>query len=156
MKEFHGEASRTIDAAPQRVFELLTDVDHLPEWNSAIAEVTDRPERLVVDSEWTVKMKPPRMPSWGSISHVTELDPDQLRFAYETRNADGNPSSVAWAWQVEPADDGARVTVAWDCYLRTADRRLFAGPMRKRQLAREVPSSLAALANALLDREVPR
>lgn len=150
MKEFHGQASMTIEAATQQVFELVTDLDRLPEWNTAIAELTDRPEVVTVGSEWTVKMKPPRMPSWGSISRVTELDPEQLRFAYETRNADGNPSSVTWQWQVEPTDDGARIKVSWDCYLRTADRRLFAGPMRKRQLAREVPGSLAAMAKVLL------
>ena len=37
MKEFHGEACLTVEAAPQQVFELLTDVDRLPEWNRAIA-----------------------------------------------------------------------------------------------------------------------
>jgi uncharacterized protein YndB with AHSA1/START domain len=150
MKEFHGQASMTVEAAPGQVFELVTDLDRLPEWNKAIAELIDRPEVVTVGTEWTVKMKPPRMPSWGSISHVTELDPDQLRFAYETRNADGNPSSVTWRWQVEPADERARVTVSWDCYLRTADRKLLAGPMRKRQLAREVPGSLAAMAKVFL------
>jgi uncharacterized protein YndB with AHSA1/START domain len=150
MKEFHGQASMTVESAPEQVFELVTDLDRLPRWNTAIAELIDRPEAVTVGSEWTVKMKPPRMPSWGSISRVTELDLDGLRFVYETRNADGNPSSVTWQWQVEPADDGARVTVSWDCYLRTADRRLLAGPMRKRQLAREVPGSLTAMAKALL------
>jgi hypothetical protein len=34
----------------------------------------------------------PRTPSWGSISRVEELDRHRLRFAYQTRNADGNPS----------------------------------------------------------------
>ena len=46
--------------------------------------------------------------------------------------------------------DGAEVTVSWDCVLRTLDRKYFGGPMRKRHLAREVPNSLTALADAVV------
>ena len=53
-----------------------------------------------------------------------------------------------WCGRLWDADDGAEVTVTWDCYLKTRDRRFLAGPLRKRQLAREVPASLAALASA--------
>jgi hypothetical protein len=48
---------------------------------------------------------------------------------------------------------GTGVTVTWDVYLKTADRKFFAGPIRKRQLAREVPRSLAAMASALMAAE---
>jgi hypothetical protein len=44
---------------------------------------------------------------------------------------------------------GAEVTVTWHVYLKTADRRYFGGPIRKRQLAREVPNSLTAMAGAV-------
>jgi hypothetical protein len=40
--------------------------------------------------------------------------------------------------------------VTWHAYLKTADRRYFGGPMRKRQLAREVPNSLTAMAGAVV------
>jgi len=40
-----------------------------------------------------------------------ELDLGRLSFAYQTRNADGNPSYTNWAWQVVGAVDGADVTV---------------------------------------------
>jgi hypothetical protein len=43
---------------------------------------------------------------------------------------------------------GAEVTVTWDCYLKTFDRRVFGGPLRKRQLSHEVPGSLRAIASA--------
>jgi hypothetical protein len=39
--------------------------------------------------------------------------------------------------------------VTWDVYLKTVDRRFFGGPLRKRQLAREVPDSLTAMAGAV-------
>jgi hypothetical protein len=50
---------------------------------------------------------------------------------------------------VAAADRGAKVTVTWDAYLKTFDRRFLAGPMRKRQLVREVQRSLTAMASAV-------
>ena len=149
MDEFHGRASVRVDATPQAVFDLITDVDRLLEWNAAIEAVVERPPALAEGAEWAIKMHPPRMPSWGSISRVEELDRRRFRFAYQTRNADGNPSYVRWAWEVVGTGTGAEVTVTWDCYLKTVDRRFFGGPIRKRQLAREVPRSLAAMASAV-------
>ena len=54
-----------------------------------------------------------------------------------------------WAWEITGAGGGAEVMVTWDVYLKTADRRYLGGPLRKRQLAREVPNSLAAMAEAV-------
>jgi len=149
MDEIHGRASLQVDATPQAVFDLITDVGRLPEWNIAIERVLERPLALAEGAEWTIKMHPPRTPAWTSISRVEDLDRAALRFAYETRNGDGNPSYTKWAWAVTGASGGAQVTVTWDVYLKTADRRYFGGPLRKRQLAREVPNSLAALASAV-------
>ena len=149
MNEIHGTASTEVAAAPEAVFAFLTDLDRLPAWNDAIEQLVNRPERLEAGSEWQVKMHPPRMPSWGSVSTVTEHDPMSRRFSYRTCNADGNPSWTEWTWSVEPSGAGAVVAVSWDAYLKTADRRLLAGPLRKRQLAREVPKSLSALKAAL-------
>ena len=63
MDEFHGRASVRIDAAPQAVFDVITDVDRLPEWNGAIEAVVERPPALAEGAEWTIKMHPPRLPS---------------------------------------------------------------------------------------------
>lgn len=151
MDEFEGKASVRVDAAPQAVFDFITDVGRLAEWNTAIEAVAAQPAALAAGAEWTVRMHPPGTPRWGSRSRVEEIDRDRLRFAYETRNTDGNPSYSRWAWEL--ADDGGRtaVTVTWHVYLKTFDRRFFAGPIRKRQLAREVPDSLTALASAVTD-----
>jgi uncharacterized protein YndB with AHSA1/START domain len=149
MDEFHGHASVRVAAPPQAVFDVITDVSRLPEWNGAIEAVVVQPAALGEGAEWTVRMHPPRTPSWGSISRVEELDRSRYRFAYQTRNADGNPSYTRWAWHIAHGGDGADVTVTWDVYLKTFDRRCFAGPIRKHQLAREVPRSLTALASAV-------
>jgi uncharacterized protein YndB with AHSA1/START domain len=149
MKEFHGRASTNVDAEPRRVLEFITDVDRLPEWNAAIEAVVKQPTVLHPGEEWIVKMHPPHVPSWKSVSRVEELDLDNNHFAYETRNADGNPSYTKWAWDISSAGEGAQVMVTWDCYLKTLDRRILAGPLRKRQLAREVENSLGAIATAV-------
>jgi uncharacterized protein YndB with AHSA1/START domain len=149
MKEFHGTATARIDATPKTVFDFITDVNRLPEWNGAIEHVVERPPSLEEGATWTVKMHPPRMPSWGSISKVENMDRDRLRFAYETRNTDGNPSYAKWSWDVVERGNGSEVSVRWDCYLATPDRRFLAGPLRKRGLAREVPQSLANLTTAI-------
>ena len=149
MDEIHGRAALQVDATPQAVFDLITDVDRLPEWNVAIERVLERPPELAEGVEWTIKMHPPRTPPWTSISRVEELDRHRGRFAYETRNGDGNPSYTKWAWEITCAGGGAEVTVTWDVYLKTVDRRFFGGPLRKRQLAREVPNSLTAMAGAV-------
>jgi len=150
MDEIHGRASLQVGATPQAVFDLITDVGRLPEWNIAIERVLERPPELAEGVEWTIKMHPPRTPPWTSISRVEELDRHRLRFAYETRNGDGNPSYTKWAWQVTGTGGGAEVTVTWDVYLKTPSRQYFGGPLRKRQLAREVPNSLTAMANAVV------
>ena len=149
MKEIHGTATARLEVPAEKVFELITDVDRLPDWNAAIEAVEQRPAVLCDGAEWLVVMHPPRMPRWRSISSVRLVDPTNLHFEYETRNADGNPSYARWTWEVEPGDSGAVVTVRWVVYLKTLDRRLLAGPLRRRQLGREVPSSLKALASTL-------
>lgn len=115
MDEFHGRASVRVDAPPQAVFDLITDVGRLPEWNAAIEAVVAQPAALAEGAEWTVKMHPARAMTWGSISRAEELDRSGGRFAYQTRNADGNPSYSRWAWDIAPGGDGADVTVTCTC-----------------------------------------
>ena len=146
MREIHDHAEATIVADASALFTTITDIDRLPEWNRAIEHVLDRPASLTPGAAWTVQMHPSRPVRWQSVSTVEELDSDRLRFRYRTVNADGNPSYTLWAWEVTPAAAGVQVSVSWDVHLKTLDRRLLAGPIRKRQLRKEVAVSLRALA----------
>ena len=149
MQEIHGTTTRTVDAPPEAIFTLITDIDRLPEWNDAIENVVERPAGLDTGTEWVVKMHPNRMMSWKSRSSVEEIDRQGLRFGYRTKNEDGNPSYTLWRWEVDPDDSGAKVSVRWDVYLKTLDRRLLAGPIRQRQLRKEVAASLRAMEKAV-------
>jgi uncharacterized protein YndB with AHSA1/START domain len=148
VQEIHATASSRVTAPPDAVFRLITDVDRLPEWNRAIERVVERASELAPGTEWTVKMHPSRGMTWQSRSRVEEIDMDARRFTYRTWNADGNPSYTDWKWEVVQLDSLAQVTVSWDVYLKTLDRKLLAGPIRQRQLRKEVAASLVALDQA--------
>ena len=148
MQEIHGTAVGSVNAAPDATFRLITDIDRLPEWNRAIERVVERAPDLTPGTEWVVKMHPSRGMTWQSRSRVEEIDKDVRRFRYRTWNADGNPSYADWKWEVVPLDSMAQVSVSWDVYLKTLDRKLLAGPIRQRQLRKEVAASLVALDQA--------
>jgi uncharacterized protein YndB with AHSA1/START domain len=148
MQEIHGKASGDVTAAPDAVFRLITEVDRLPEWNRAIESVVEPAVELAPGAEWVVKMHPSRGMTWKSKSRVEEIDREARRFVYRTWNADGNPTYADWRWEVVPLDATSHVTVTWDVYLKTLDRKLLAGPIRQRQLRKEVAASLAALEQA--------
>jgi uncharacterized protein YndB with AHSA1/START domain len=145
MQEIHGNAVGSVNAGPDATFRLITDIDRLPEWNRAIERVVQPAPDLTPGTEWVVKMHPGRGMTWQSRSRVEEIDKDVRRFRYRTWNADGNPSYADWKWEVVPLDSMAQVSVSWDVYLKTLDRKLLAGPIRKRQLRKEVAESLLSL-----------
>jgi uncharacterized protein YndB with AHSA1/START domain len=107
MNEFHGAATRRMAANPEAVFDLVTDLDRLPEWNATVDQITERPASLAVGAEWVAVMHPRRSPSWKSRSTVEDIDRDRRCFVYKSRNEDGNPSYARWTWEVVPAGHAA-------------------------------------------------
>lgn len=142
-------ATRTVEAAPDDLFRLITDVARLPEWNSAIRAVVDQPAGLEPGSEWVVELHALGQ-SWHSRSRVEEVDATRRRFAYRSCTDDGNPSWARWVWEVAADPAGSRVTVTWELHPVTFWRRVLLARIRARQLARsELPGSLAALSAAV-------
>lgn len=137
----------TVVAAPaDAVFETLTDIDGLPEWNKVMTAVVESPPLLAPGAEWVVEFHVLGR-TWRSRSTVEELDESRRRFAYCSRTDDGNPSDARWSWQVDADPAGSRVTVAVALHPATFWRRVLLARIRSRQLARtELPASLSALA----------
>jgi uncharacterized protein YndB with AHSA1/START domain len=155
MREFHGTATTFVDATPESVFDFITDVNHLPDWNAAIERVVEGPGSLTYGSEWVVVMHPSGLPRWNSRSHLEAINRDALRFAYRSKSDDGIASYVQWTWQIVAADGGAQVTVMWDGHPTTFWRRvLFAPFVRRPQLSKEVPASLDAIHHYISRRSV--
>lgn len=146
-----GKASvtGTVPSSPNDVFAFLTDLDRLPDWNAIMTSVVERPETLRPGAEWVVEVKAMGN-TWRSRSRVEEYDTARRVFAYRSGTDDGNPSYAIWRWIVERAPEGgSRVTVSWDLNPATFWRRVLLSRIRARQLRREVPSSIDALARAL-------
>lgn len=151
---FHGQASVVIEADPDEVFATITAIDRLPAWNARVREVLETPPDplLPPGTEWVVQMVVPPA-RWPSRSASVVCDRGRRRFEYVSQSDDGNPSRVVWQWSVLPDPAGSAVTVEWDASVRTFWRRLLFARLRRRQLAAEVPASLAALAYHSAPRE---
>jgi uncharacterized protein YndB with AHSA1/START domain len=149
-----GTAAATVSSPASDVFGLLTDVDRLPEWNTIITKVLERPETLSPGSEWVVRLKAMGN-SWASRSTIEEYDAHRFVFAYRSCTDDGNPSYARWRWTVEPAGESeSRVTVSWELHPKTFWRRALLVRIRGRQLRREVPASIDSLGRALREASV--
>ena len=152
----HATVSGILDASADDVFSTLTEISRLPDWNTAIAEVSEQPDHLEVGAQWIVQMHVLAQ-SWPSRSSVEEFDPTRRRFAYRSVTDDGNPSYALWTWEVADHPDGALVTVAFELHPRTFWRRVLLARIRARQLARtELPHSLTALEAAAKRSARPR
>jgi len=139
--------SAAVPAGPDAVFKQVTDVRQLPDWNPAITEVVEMPERLDPGAVWKVRVRALGQ-SWVSKSEVRELDPMARRFAYRSQSDDDNPSYADWEWTVEPEGDGSKVTVAVDLCPQTFWRKVLLVRMRRPSLRKEMRASLAALGGA--------
>jgi uncharacterized protein YndB with AHSA1/START domain len=142
--ERHDSVTVTVAASPADVFDLITDLDRLPEWNHCVEKVLDKPVALERGAEWVVQMHAIGT-RWPSRSRAHEVDRRALRFSCRSQSDDGNPSSAEWAWEVEPTAGGTKVTVKWDLYPRTLFRKLLAVRVRHHMLNGEVATSLAAI-----------
>ena len=141
-----GWATTTIAAPADVVFAMITEPSRLPEWNPVIKATLDAPTSLDGGREWVVTCQAMGAMKWNSRSRCEALLPAERRFVHRSATDDGNPSYAIWTWQVTPLDTGSRVDVTWELHPLTFWRRLLMARIRHRMLQREVPKSLAQLA----------
>ena len=142
--DFNQTAETVIKASPREVFDRITDIEHLPDWNLEIPEVLELPAVLEVGAQWVVRMHAMKT-HWNSRSTVTELDPARGRFAYRSQSDDGNPSYADWLWELTEVDDGTRVAVSVAGHPRTFIRKRFISRIRPRGLRKAMQQSLETL-----------
>jgi len=105
---FPIRVERHIPAPPDRVFEVILDVDHYPAWNPftprwsiGTADVRVGPE-LDLDCQMT-----PTTLLRGEREVVLALDREARAFCMGTSRTRGRPGITSYRWQrCEPADDG--------------------------------------------------
>jgi uncharacterized protein YndB with AHSA1/START domain len=149
--ELHGSVGGHVDASPDAMFDLITDIDRLPEWNEHIDHIVARPSELTDGAEWVVEMRAMGT-HWDSRSRVLELDRDRHRFVHRTQTDDGNPSYAIWTWELAPAGGGTDVSIRWELNPKTFFRKALAARMRHRQLKHEVATSIRAAEAAIRSR----
>jgi uncharacterized protein YndB with AHSA1/START domain len=129
------ETSVLIAAPPERVWEVLVDVERWPEWTASMSRVERLDEgELRVGSR--ARVKQPRLPpsSWT----VTEVDPGR---SFTWRSRSGGVTSEG-RHRVEATGEGARATLTF------RQTGLLAGPIGLlwgRQIRRYVEMELAGL-----------
>lgn len=142
--DFSLTTRTVIPAPPETVFDVITDIDRLPDWNLEIPKVVESPADLAVGAEWVVAIHAMKT-RWNSRSRVLELDRDRGRFAYRSQSDDGNPSFADWRWRLEPNPGGTRVTVEVSVNPRTFLRRRVLSELRRSGLRKAIEQSLDAL-----------
>jgi uncharacterized protein YndB with AHSA1/START domain len=131
-------------ASPEDVFDLITDISRLPEWNREIRTIHEQPAQLVPGAQWVVEIHAMGT-HWASRSTVVDVDRATGVFAYRSQSDDGNPSYAEWVWRVSPHPDGCEVTVQLSAHPRTFWRRYLLSNVRSRSLPKVVRKSLQAL-----------
>src|SRR5207302_1295748 len=149
-----GSVTEEVAADPDELFQLITDIARLPEWNEHIHHVVEAPAELADGSQWVVQMRA-NGARWNSRAHLEECDPVGRRFVYVSRTDDDNPSRAHWSWQLTPAGAGTEVTVRWELRPRTFFREHLAAPLRHRQLKNEVRASIGAAGAVARPQRVP-
>ena len=141
-------ATAHLQAPAGAVFDVLTDIARLPEWNASMLRVVGDVGDLRPGAEWTIEARALGV-TWESHSTVIEFDRATRRFVH--RSGPTGPSHVVWTWEVDDEDPGSQVRVTWDLNPRTMRHRFILLPIRAWLLKRrEVPASLRALDQAAL------
>jgi hypothetical protein len=154
LTEFHGTETVRLAAPAPDVFDLLVDVDRLPDWNEHVDHVIESPTGALEEGiEWVVEMH--AMGSrWPSRAQALRVDPAAGAFEHRSVTDDGNPSYVLWSWQVTPSGKGTTLTVTWAVHPRSFWRKLLLARVRRGFLAAEVRASVTGLNDYLASRSV--
>ena len=149
MKPLRGSVTERLSVSADDIFDLISSVDRLTEWNEHIHHVVEAPSgRTRPGDEWVVEIR--AMASrWNSRSRIETVDRAARRFALRSQTDDGNPSHAEWEWLMEPAGNGTDVTVSWRLYPKTFWRKFLFSRIRHRQLKEEVRGSLRAAERAV-------
>lgn len=108
MPEPTAQGSIDIAAPPELVYDLVSDVENLPEWAAEIERCawTGGATGPAVGAKFKGRNEHKKR-KWGSLCVVTAAEPGR-EFAFQVRI--GGVPSALWRYQIEPTDSGCRVT----------------------------------------------
>lgn len=102
-----------MDASPDQVFAVLTDVTRIAEWSHECqgAEWLDGATRAELGATFRGRNQVNRF-GWSRVCTITILEPGR---AFGYRTSGGVPSdSTAWSFDLEPEGTGTRITQRYE------------------------------------------
>jgi uncharacterized protein YndB with AHSA1/START domain len=108
-----GEVQVVVDASPDQVFGVLTDVTRIAEWSHECqsAEWLGGANRAEVGATFRGRNQVNRF-GWSRVCTVTQVETGR---AFGYRTSGGVPSdSTAWSFRLEPVGAGTRITQRYE------------------------------------------
>lgn len=103
------EVRTWIDAPPERVWAVVTDVEAMPSMSDELESVEwlDGATGPAVGARFIGRSKHVALGEWATTSHVVECDPPQV-FAWAVVDPD-DPAAI-WRFRLEPKDGGTELS----------------------------------------------
>lgn len=109
-------AEVVVGATPERVWQVLTDLDRMPEWSPELVRMVPLKRGGLRLGQWYLGINRRRALVWPTRNVVTVLEPGR------SVGWDTTTSGARWVYALVPEGDGTRVTLA-----RPVPRRLTFG-----------------------------
>jgi uncharacterized membrane protein len=102
------EVQTWIDAPPQRVWALVSDVELMPSMSSELRSVEwlDGATKAAVGARFIGHSKHEALGEWSTTSYVIEFEPERV-FAWAVADP-ANPTAT-WRFRLEPKDGGTQL-----------------------------------------------
>jgi uncharacterized protein YndB with AHSA1/START domain len=103
------EVNTWIDASPERVWGLVSDIDLMPTMSDELqsTEWLDGATEVVVGARFVGYSQHPDLGEWSTISTVVECEPHRV-LAWAVVDPD-NPTAI-WRFRLEPKDGGTQLS----------------------------------------------
>lgn len=147
MDEFRFSESIVIDAAPEIVYDLVTDIARTGEWSPICRTCWWQGEAGARPGAWFIGRNEANGQVWETDSQVAVADRGR-EFSWLVGG-----QYARWGYQLLPADGGTRLIESWE--FLPAGRAMFRekyGPqaddriaLRRDQAMRSIPATLAAI-----------
>lgn len=98
-----------IDASPQRVWELVSDIELMPTMSQELQSIEwlDGVTRPAVGSRFVGHSAHEALGEWATTSEVIECEPERV-FAWAVQDS-ANPTAI-WRFRLEPRDGGTELS----------------------------------------------
>lgn len=96
-------AETYVDAPPERVWALLTDLSRMPDWSPELVRMVPLKRGGLRVGQWYLGINKRKAVVWPTRSVVAEVEPGR-RLTWDTRS-----SGARWIWELVPEGDGTRV-----------------------------------------------